>query len=184
MKHSIRATIVALFALALLSPLRAQDADLAKLHDQAAAGDAKAQYALGNRYFRGRGAPQNYAEALSWYRQSADQGLAAAQGQLGYMSEHGLGVPRDYARAMIWYRTAAEQGDAFAQFNLGSMYENGRGVRKDYGQAAQLFRKAAEQGNPDAEEELGLFPGITREPTREIVTRNRISASCTSTAWV
>jgi TPR repeat protein len=37
-------------------------------------GDARAQYHLGTRYFTGSGVPQDYAEALKWFRLSADQG--------------------------------------------------------------------------------------------------------------
>ena len=74
-----------------------------------------------------RGVPQDYAEAVKWYRLAADQGYASAQSNLGIMYDEGRGVPQDYAEAVKWYRLAADQGDADAQINLGSMYANGQG---------------------------------------------------------
>ena len=58
----------------------------------------------------GQGVPQDYAEAVKWYRKAADQGYAAAQTNLGLMYAHGQGVPQDYVEAVKWYRKAADQG--------------------------------------------------------------------------
>ena len=82
-----------------------------------------AQYNLGLMYDNGEGVPQDYAEAVKWYRLAAEQGHAKAQYNLGLMYDNGEGVPQDYAEAVKWYRLAAEQGDAAAQTNLGCMYE-------------------------------------------------------------
>jgi TPR repeat protein len=62
-----------------------------------------------------------HAEAVTWYRKAADQGLAGAQSNLGGMYEKGQGVPQDYAEAANWYRKAGHQGLAEAQNNLGLM---------------------------------------------------------------
>ena len=74
-------------------------------------------------YDNGQGVPQNYAEALKWYRLAADQGDASAQNNLGVMYAKGQGVPQNYAEALKWYRLAADQGNASAQSNLGFMYD-------------------------------------------------------------
>src|SRR6266481_2586169 len=143
MNFLTRATLSAFFALALVSITHAQAQepsqaappqanDFYSLQKQADAGDAQAQFALGNLYFRGLGVAQDYTQALIWYRRSAEQGFAPAQNQLGNMYEHDFGVKTDYARAATYYRSAANQGYALAQFNLASMYENARGVRRDY----------------------------------------------------
>ena len=79
-----------------------------------------AQYNLGIMYYNGQGVPQDYAEAVKWYRLAADQGDAYAQYNLGVMYDNGEGVPQDYKEAVKWYRLAAEQGHAKAQYNLGS----------------------------------------------------------------
>jgi TPR repeat protein len=152
------ATLLALIlVLALLPPAWAQKSDLASLRAQADAGDAKAQFTLGNRYYSGRGVAQDYGQSLVWYRQAADRGLAPAQTQLGSMYEHGSGVLQDYGRALTFYRMAADQGDALAQYRLATLFEYGRGVRQDYWQAMPWLRKAADQGDPDAQEEVGYF---------------------------
>ena len=42
-------------------------------------GNADAQSNLGLMYESGRGVPQDYKEAIKWYRLAADQGFARAQ---------------------------------------------------------------------------------------------------------
>ncbi len=98
-------------------------------------------------YLIGRGVPQDYAEALKWYRKAAEQGDAKAQYDLGSMYGTGRGVTQDYAEAARWYRKAAEQGNAKAQYHLGSMYGTSRGVPQDYVQAYKWWNLAGAQGN-------------------------------------
>ena len=53
---------------------------------------------------RGReGMPQDFAEAVSWYRKAADQGYAMAQDSLGNTYAQ-AGESQDYAEAVRWYR--------------------------------------------------------------------------------
>jgi uncharacterized protein len=52
---------------------------LQMLHPLADQGDATAQYILGRMYLDGNGVSQNYAEAVKWFRLSADRGDADAQ---------------------------------------------------------------------------------------------------------
>ena len=111
-----------------------------------------AQYNLGVMYDTGRGVPQDYAEAVRWYRKAADQGHAKAQSDLGVMYKNGEGVSQDYAEAVKWYRKAAEQGYALAQSNLGVMYGAGKGVPQNYIQAHMWYNLAATQGNEIAKE--------------------------------
>jgi TPR repeat protein len=117
----------------------------------------KAQYNLGDMYDNGRGVPQNFAEAMKWYRKAADQGDAPAQYSLGALYYNSRGVPQDYAEAMKWYRKAADQGHAYAQFSLGLMYHHSQGVPQNYVEAAQWFRKAADQGYAPAQYNLGAM---------------------------
>ena len=69
----------------------------------------------------GQGVPQDYGEAVRWYRRAAEQGIARAQFNLGLMYVKGQGVPQDDGEAARWYRKAAEQGDPDAQNNLGKV---------------------------------------------------------------
>ena len=45
-------------------------------------------------YDRGDGVPQDFAEAMKWYRRAADQGYANAQSNLAIMYNNGHGVPQ------------------------------------------------------------------------------------------
>ncbi len=74
-------------------------------------GKPQAQYNLGLLYEQGQGVPQDYAQAIKWYRKAAKQGETSAQVRLGVLHEEGLGVPQDYAQAHMWFNLAAAQGD-------------------------------------------------------------------------
>ena len=50
--------------------------------------------------------PQDYKEALKWYRRAAEQGHEDAQYRLGIMYEAGQGVPQDYIQAHTWFNLA------------------------------------------------------------------------------
>lgn len=99
----------------------------------------------------------DYAEAMRWDRQAAEQGDATAQTYVGYLYEKGLGVPQDYAKALGWYRKAAAAGHAAAQRNIGTFYEQGLGVKQDYAEALKWYRLAAEQGNAGAQTNIGYL---------------------------
>ena len=142
--------------------------DIDAVRRAAEQGEAKAQRALGRAYDLGRGVPQDYAEALKWYRLSADQGNGEAQANLGFMYHNGEGVAQDYLEALKWYRLSADQGNGEAQANLGSMYHNGHGVPQDYAEALRWYRLSADQGLAVALHNLGSmylyrtrFPGHT-----------------------
>ena len=81
-------------------------------------GIASAQYNLGVMYHKGNGVPQNYKNAVKWFRLAAKQGKASAQYNLGIMYLNGNGVPQDDKTAVKWFRPAAKQGDANAKYLL------------------------------------------------------------------
>jgi TPR repeat protein len=119
-------------------------------------------------YTNGEGVPQDYVEAVKWYRLAEDQGNADAQSNLGYMYANGRGVRQEHTEAVKWYRLAAGQGNAKAQCNLGVMYATGQGVPQDSTKAARLLKLAAEQGDANSITGLGmvlhqlLFPPGTK----------------------
>lgn len=128
------------------------------LEQGAEMGIALMQYYLGIKYYSiGQGIPQDYKEAMKWFRKAAEQGYADAQAVLGLMYVIGQGVPQDYKEAIKWCRKAVEQGNANAQFTLGNMYLNGEAVAQDYKEAVKLFSKAAEQGEVSAQLNLGIM---------------------------
>ena len=105
MTHATRivAAVAVLVALAVGAPVQAQTPEIDALRARAEAGDAEAQYNLGVMYASGEGVPQDYAEAVRWYRLAAEQGDAGAQSFLGAMYHDCIGVPQDYAEAVRWY---------------------------------------------------------------------------------
>ena len=119
--------------------------------------DRTAQCLLGMCYERGLGFEKSDAEAVKWYRKSAEQGYAIAQNNLGYMYSDGRGVEQSEAEAVKWYRKAAEQGHVYAQYNLGTCYDEGRGVKQSDAEAVKWYRKSAEQGDADAQNNLGVM---------------------------
>jgi TPR repeat protein len=80
-------------------------------------GYALAQNILGGRYYSGRGAPQDHAEALKWFRRAAEQGDADAQNNLGAMYAQGHGAALDNIRAYAWFNLAAMAGNQRALNN-------------------------------------------------------------------
>ena len=112
-------------------------------------GEAGAQFQLGVLYANGQGVPQNYEEAVQWYRRAAEQGEAVAQFNLGVKYDNGQGVPQNYEVAGQWYRRAAEQGHARAQSNLGVLYAQGQGLPQDFIRAYMWLTIAAAASRGD-----------------------------------
>ena len=97
-------------------------------------------------YAKGRGVPQNYTEAVRWYRLAAEHGFVKAMSNLGSMYSKGNGLPKDYALALRWYQEAADQDLPEAQYNLGVMYKEGKGVPRDLIKAHMWFNLSAAKG--------------------------------------
>ena len=115
---------------------------VSKLKAEAMAGDAPAQFKLGQMYEGGIQVTNDQAEAVRWYREAARQDHPGAQCRLGLLYDWGNGVTKDATEAARWYRKAAEQGDYIAQFQLAGMYGEGRGVTKDDAEAEKWTHKA------------------------------------------
>jgi len=139
----------------VLLGLTATAQDLDGLLPLAKAGNADAQNNLGDMYSDGEGVPQNYGEAVRWYRLAAEQEYSWAQYNLGWMYLHGEGLPQDNVEALNWIQLAVGQDNIGAQTTLGNMYYEGNGVPQDYGEAVKWYRLAAEQGDNVAQYELG-----------------------------
>jgi hypothetical protein len=99
-------------------------------------------------YIKGWGVAKDDAQAVRWWRKSAEQGYAKAQHSLGGMYFRGTGVSKDYAEAARWWRKAAEQGVTEVQINLGLMYANGQGVPQDQVQAFKWYNVAVSRSPP------------------------------------
>jgi hypothetical protein len=136
---------------------RIAEANVDGLKQRAQAGDLAAQFELGIRYHEGRGVPQDYIEAMQWFRMGADQGDADSEFNLAVMYEKGRGVLPNLEDALRWYQKAALQDFAPAEYNLGVLFDKARGVPLDYTEAMRWYRKAADQSYAPAQYNLGLL---------------------------
>jgi len=108
----------------------------------AVAGDADAQFNLGQAYKLGRGVPVDIALAEEWYRKAAQQGHAQAG------DNYGLALFQNNKRdqAVSWLEKSATRGEPRAQFVLGTMYFNGDSVSRDWVRAYALMTRASSSG--------------------------------------
>ncbi|RYY42523.1 MAG: sel1 repeat family protein, partial [Sphingomonadales bacterium] len=112
----------------------------------AVAGDADAQFNMGQAYKFGRGVPADLAQAEEWYRKAALQGHPQAEENYGLaLFENGKRL-----QAIEWLEKAAGRGAPRAQYVLGTMLFNGDAVTKDWVRAYALIVRAAAQGLPQA----------------------------------
>jgi TPR repeat protein len=90
-------------------------------------------------YDNGQGVPKSYAEAVKWYRESAEHGDAAAQNNLGVEYQYGTGVPKDYVQAYMWFNLAASAGEDKAAANRDAIEK-----RMTTEQTAEAQRRSSE----------------------------------------
>lgn len=112
----------------------------------AVAGDADAQFNLGQAYKLGRGVPTDLGLAEEWYRKAALQGHRQAE------DNYGLALFQNNKRsdAVKWLEKSVGRGEPRAQFVLGTMLFNGDVVQKDWVRAYALLVRANSTGLPQA----------------------------------
>jgi TPR repeat protein len=74
-----------------------------------------AQINLGKLFKKGVDVPQDYAEALRFYKLAATRGHPMALYKVAKFYEYGYGVPIDMDEAICWYKRAQEAGFADAE---------------------------------------------------------------------
>lgn len=116
----------------------------------AIAGDADAQFNLGQAYKLGRGVPVDPGLAESWFRKAALQGHAQA-GDNYALALFQAGRKQD---ALPWLDKAVARGEPRCQLVLGTMLFNGDGAPRDYARAYALMSRAAAVGLPSASQTL------------------------------
>lgn len=150
---------VALLAVALAGPAAADvkagvdawaqgdyDRALREWRPLADAGDADAQFNLGQAYKLGRGVPADIAAALEYYRKAAEQGHERAQDNYGLL----LFQQNRRPQAMPWLERSAERGEPRAQYLVGTALFNGDLLSRDWVRAYALMTRAAAAGLPQA----------------------------------
>jgi len=157
------------FALATLLKKDANYIAFDAISRAAAAGQAQAQCAMGDRYAQGSGVAQNWFEACRWYDMAAQQGDATAQCALAVCYADGKGVKQDIAHAFIWFEKAAAQNVPQAQWNLGELYATGLpGVEADPKKATSLCKRAANAGFAPASATLGALFSRAKKHERAV----------------
>ena len=124
-------------------------------YTKAIAGDAEAQYQLGECYYSGEDVQKDYAEAVKWYLKAAAQGHTEAEYSLGFCYYNGYGVEENNDEAFRWFKIAADKGHGSAQYYLGRCYLGGYGVEENDEEALRWFKIAAANGNSRAQYYVG-----------------------------
>ena len=154
--RTLRRVAVALLASVAATGFAHETDSMEELTRAAELGDADAQFDLGFVYSAGLGDFEaDRAEALTWYRRSAEQGFARAQSALGSAYAYGHSLEQDFTQAATWCRLSAEQGDAEGQLCMALLYAGGCGVEQDDTESARWYRLAADQGEGQAQARLG-----------------------------
>ncbi|MEG3085766.1 SPOR domain-containing protein [Sphingomonas sp. PB4P5] len=127
------------------------------------AGDAQAQFNLGQAYKLGRGVPVDMKMAEGWYRKAALQGLPQAE------TNYGLALfdQGKRADALPWLEKSTARGEPRAQLVLGTMLFNGDGVAKDWRRAYALLVRASAAGLPAANKVLAQMDQYIPQDTRQ-----------------
>ena len=123
---------------------------IAEWRPLAIAGDAEAQYNLGQAYRLGRGVPTDPKQAELWYGKAAAQGNAQARDNYGLL----LFQNGKRSEAMTYIRESAERGEPRAQYVLGTALFNGDGMTKNWVRAYALMTRASASGLPAASASL------------------------------
>lgn len=117
-------------------------AAVAEWRPLAVAGDADAQFNLGQAYKLGRGVPADLGQAESWYRRAAKQGHLQAEDNLGLV----LFTANRREEAMPFITRAAARGEPRAQYVLGTAHFNGDFAAHDWPRAYALTKRASDAG--------------------------------------
>jgi hypothetical protein len=143
----------------------------------AGAGNAEAQYNVGEMYEKGSGVLANLKSAFNWFELAANQNHQKAQYKIAYMYYRGEGVETNPTKAFQLMDPLAKIGYARAQHYLALMYETGVGTTRNLGHAQLWYSRAAAGGYAPAvaaladkkrfSEPRSQIETARAEPTRE-----------------
>jgi TPR repeat protein len=142
-------------------------------HQQAEAGNARAQFLLAIKYETGTDVGQDQSRAADLFELAARQGLPDAQFKLATLLETGRGRPADVAAAASWYRAAALRAHSSAQYNLGVMLLNTAETGDAVAEAISWLLRADRAGLAQAKD---LMAQIARVQSEDVMTIARTLA--------
>jgi len=120
------------------------------------AGDADAQFNLGQAYRLGRGVPIDLSVAKVFFERAARTGHLDASTTLGLL----LFQNGEQAQGLKWLRQAADQGEPRALLVYGTALYNGDGVTQDKVLGYAFVSRAASQGLGPAKDTLEQLDGL------------------------
>ena len=127
--------------------------ELNALQAKAQAGDAEAQFQMGEAYRAGKGVTADIETAIMWYRRATASGHIRASEELGFaLFAHG-----DRREAMPYIEKAAARGEARAFYLLGTAHFNGDYATRDWPLAYAQTERAAAAGLTAAQKNLELM---------------------------
>lgn len=140
----------ALAIAAPIAPALAEDTpnyieDMKRWQPKAEAGDAEAQFQLGQMYALGHGFKQNFKTAADWYKKAAQQSHAKARTALGLLYSFAA-ISSDNNDETDWLEKAAAQDEPIAQVLLGDFAKG----QDKYDDARKWYNQAAINGSADA----------------------------------
>ncbi|MBW8754760.1 MAG: SPOR domain-containing protein [Sphingomonadales bacterium] len=152
MKRLLVALLLAAAGSTMVAPARAAS-DISALQARAQAGDAEAQFQMGEAYRAGKGVAADQEAAIMWYRRATAQGHVRASEELGFaLFAHG-----DRHEAMPYIEKAAARGEARAFYLLGTAHFNGDYTSRDWPLAYAQTERAAAAGLPAAQKNLEVM---------------------------
>ena len=138
-----------------------------KWRPAATAGDADAQFNLGQAYKLGWGVPMDLPVATEWFRKAAAQGHIRAEDNYGLL----LFRAGKQALAMPYIQKSAIRGEPRAQYILSTALFNGENVEKDWVRAYAMMTRAAASGLPQATNSLALMDQYIPLAQRQAATK-------------
>ena len=117
--------------------------------------NAQDMFEKGMNALEGSRTTQSGANAIEYFRRSAELGFAPSQVVLGYLYETGRQTTADPGEALQWYKKAANQSDHLAQWLEGRMIYLGVVQARDLNEASGWLEKSSANGDPFAQYLLG-----------------------------
>lgn len=131
---------------------------IARIEQEAKAGNAQSQFNMGRIYYTGYGVAQDDAKARDWFCTAAKQDHPIAKSQCASMLYYGQGGPEDKTLAMRYLKDAAEKGDPYGEALYGLFtYQEGlrAGIMAADAQTIAYLVDAADHGETVAQATLG-----------------------------
>ena len=145
----------------------------AELVKMAEAGDANAQFKLGQCHEKGYMGIKDNKEAVKWYAKSAEQGYTKAEFVLSLCYSEGKGVLRNKKEAEDWIAKVlahanADELYAFSQYRLNNPMDGDLRWISEFSEVEfRCLKKSAELGNVVAQAQLGNFYSSGRYVNRD-----------------